>query len=339
MENLGALMMDLEGLYLSDTEQELIRESMVGGLILFSRNYEDKNQLTKLIGSIREIRPDIIIAVDQEGGKVQRFQEGFLALPAIYSLNSLYAKQPKEAGNLAQELGWLMAAEVLHAGLDLSFAPVLDLYNSNSPVINERAFSSSAKIVVELARRYIEGMHEAGMAATGKHFPGHGSVLGDSHHDLPIDDRDATDILENDLLPFAECIDVLDAVMPAHVIYPAIDERCAGYSEIWIKQILRQELCFEGVVFSDDLTMAAARSAGTIELRAELALSAGCDMILVCNDQGAVVEVLEWLGKQGHPGNSKLSKMKATPAEDIALLYESDRWLKAKNLIKKLAIN
>jgi len=155
MENLGALMMDLEGLYLSDTEQELIRESMVGGLILFSRNYQDKNQLTKLIGSIREIRPDIIIAVDQEGGKVQRFQEGFLALPAIYSLNSLYAKQPKEAGNLAQELGWLMAAEVLHAGLDLSFAPVLDLYNSNSPVINERAFSSSAKIGSRRFKRVI----------------------------------------------------------------------------------------------------------------------------------------------------------------------------------------
>ncbi len=339
MENLGALMMDLEGLQLSNAEEELIRQPVVGGLILFSRNYQNKSQLHELINSIRQIRPEIIIAVDQEGGRVQRFREGFLSLPPIYSLNQLYAKNPEQAKSSAKELGWTMAAEILHAGLDLSFAPVLDLYNSNSPVIKERAFSDSARTVVELARSYIAGMHEAGMVATGKHFPGHGSVLQDSHHDLPKDERDAAEILENDLRPFAECIDMLDAVMPAHVIYPAIDTRCAGYSEVWIKQKLRQELGFEGVVFSDDLTMAGAHSAGTIEARAELALSAGCDMILVCNNRSATIKVIEWLDKQGQEGNSKLSKMKATPSDNIGLIYDSDRWLKAKELVKKLKTN
>jgi beta-N-acetylhexosaminidase len=276
MENLGALMMDLEGLQLSNAEEELIRQPVIGGLILFSRNYENKSQLHELINSIRQIRSEII---------------------------------------------------------------VLDLYNSNSPVIKERAFSDSARTVVELARSYIAGMHEAGMVATGKHFPGHGSVLQDSHHDLPKDERDAAEILENDLRPFAECIDMLDAVMPAHVIYPAIDTRCAGYSEVWIKQKLRQELGFEGVVFSDDLTMAGAHSAGTIEARAELALSAGCDMILVCNNRSATIKVIEWLDKQGQEGNSKLSKMKATPSDNIGLIYDSDRWLKAKDLVKKLKTN
>ena len=339
MENLGVLMMDLEGLQLSNAEEGLIRQPVVGGLILFSRNYQNKSQLHELINSIRQIRPEIIIAVDQEGGRVQRFRDGFLSLHPNYSHNQLYAKDPEQAKSSAKELGWTMAAEILHVGLDLSFAPVLDLYNSKSPVIKERAFSDSVITVVDLASSYIAGMHEAGMAATGKHFPGHGSVLQDSHHDLPKDERDAAEILGNDLRPFAECIDMLDAVMPAHVIYPAIDTRCAGYSEVWIKQKLRQELGFEGVVFSDDLTMAAAHSAGLIEARAELALSAGCDMILVCNNRIATIKVIEWLDKQGQEGNSNLSKMKATPSDTIELIYDSDRWLKAKDLVKKLKTN
>lgn len=329
----GALMLDVESLSLSSQEQELLRRQSVGGVILFSRNYADPSQLRELIASIRQCNPRLLIAVDQEGGRVQRFREHFLQLPALHDIGLIYNRDP-QAGLLAAQLcAWAMAAEILHYGLDFSFAPVLDLYNSQSQVIERRAFAADPEQVSVLADAYIDGMHEAGMAATGKHFPGHGTVIADSHVELPRDERSLAEIRSQDFKPFADSITRLDAIMPAHVIYPAVDDLCAGFSKIWLQSILREELNFGGVVFSDDLSMNAAHSVGSAVQRAELALAAGCDMVLVCNDRSSAISVADYLESIDHPGSDRLEKMCARPAGEIENLYQQDRWLEACELV------
>lgn len=333
----GVLMLDIEGTVLTALEQELLRRPAVGGLLLFSRNYASPDQLRELVAAIRDHNESILIAVDQEGGRVQRFRDGFLRLPPLYSLGLLARDDPQRAQVTARACGWAMAAELLQYGIDFSFAPVLDLYNANSRVIADRAFSEEVGTVVALARAYIGGMNAAGMVATGKHFPGHGSVVADSHIEVPTDQRSWGQLLASDFKSFAGCIDVLGGIMPAHVIYPAIDSVCAGYSEIWIKQKLRGVLGFGGVVFSDDLTMAAAHSAGKIEARAQLALKAGCDMVLVCNDQDSATAVADWLDSSDNSGNGSLHSMRGT--SKVKDLYASEQWLGATELISSVITN
>lgn len=295
----GVLMLDIAGPELTREEVGWLNSPALGGIILFSRNYECPQQLQTLTAAIRACRPGILIAVDQEGGRVQRLRKDFSRLPPMQYFGTLWHGDPAKAENLARECGWLMAAEVLACGLDFSFAPVLDLATGSSQVIADRAFSEDPAVIGVLASAFMEGMHEAGMATTGKHFPGHGSVAADSHLELPVDSRSESAIRASDLIPFSTCLPHLDAVMPAHVIYPAVDSFCAGFSAIWIKQILRQELGFKGVVFSDDLSMAGAAAAGSMVERIELALTAGCDMLLVCNDRTGAREALDYLQGRG----------------------------------------
>ena len=335
----GVLMLDLEGPVLTPLEQELLQRPAVGGLILFSRNYVCPSQLQELVAAIRESNERLLIAVDQEGGRVQRFREGFLALPPAYTFGILARTDPERARAAAQLSGWAMAAELLQYGIDFSLAPVLDLYHVDNQVIADRAFSDDVDSVISLARAYIAGMNEAGMAATGKHFPGHGSVVADSHVELPVDPRVWVALQDSDFKVFAACIDVLDAVMPAHVIYPAVDSECAGYSAVWIQQKLRKQLGFKGVVFSDDLSMAAARDAGSVEERAKKALTAGCDMVLVCNDRDSAIAVADWLDAGNIPPNAGLLRMRGRSQGEGQNLYASARWLEATELMSKLSGN
>lgn len=337
---LGPLMLDIEGLCLSPADEELLRSSTVGGIILFTRNYTDTTQLRALVGSIRRIRPNLLIAVDQEGGRVQRFRSEFLPLPALRLIGQAYEQNPQQGLALAQSCGWAMAAEIIHHGLDFSFAPVMDLYNSESEVIKDRAFGANVDTVCALLDAYIQGMNDAGMQATGKHFPGHGSVRADSHIELPIDSRSAADILDNDYEVFSRCIDKLVGIMPAHVKYPALDAHCAGYSHYWIQTKLRQELRFGGVVFSDDLTMAAATDAGSVTERAQLALAAGCNMVLVCNDRAAALQTKEFLADRPdlvQTDNAQtLARMSAKQVKSNLDLYNTPQWRSAKSAILTL---
>jgi beta-N-acetylhexosaminidase len=317
---LGPVMLDLEGLKLTPEESELLRHPQTGGVILFARNYADPKQLQALTRSIRELRnPHPIIAVDQEGGRVQRFRSGFTVLPPLAALGRTYDKDIAGAIKAATELGWLMATEVLLYGLDISFAPVLDTDYGVSGVIGDRAFHRDPHIVARLGQAYISGMREAGMAATGKHFPGHGAVREDSHIEKPRDPRPLAELMLTDIVPFERLIPQgLDGIMPAHVVYESVDSKPAGYSRRWVQDILRTQLKFQGVIFSDDLCMAGGELGSCHADRAELALEAGCDMVLVCNHRAAAIEVLESLEGYSNPAaQSRLARMHARPAASI----------------------
>lgn len=294
---------DIKGITLSSQDHEFLQQSELSGLILFSRNYESPTQLAELTASIKALRPDLLLCVDQEGGRVQRFRDGFTLLPAMLSLEPLFQQDKQQALSLAHELGWLMAAEVRQQGVHLSFAPVLDIDFGCSKVIGDRAFGKNAETVITLAGAFIEGMAEAGMSAVGKHYPGHGGVEADSHFDLPIDTRSLAQ-LQQDIEPFRQLIksQKLAGIMPAHVLYNAVDaDNNAGFSQLWLQQILRQELAFEGVVFSDDLTMAAA-NIGSYEERTQAAIAAGGNALLVCNDPAAAQLVIDEVRRQQQAG-------------------------------------
>lgn len=278
----GSLMLDVQGTWLTAEDRQILRQPEVGGLILFARNIEDPRQVRELSAAIRAVRPDLLLAVDQEGGRVQRLRNGFVRLPAMRAL-----ADNADAEYLAEQCGWLMATEVLAVGLDLSFAPVLDLDHQRSAVVGTRSFEGDPVRASLLAGAFIRGMAAAGMAATGKHFPGHGWAEADSHVAIPLDERSLDEIRSHDLIPFQRLSQQLAAVMPAHVIYPQVDNQPAGFSRRWLQDILRGELGFHGVIFSDDLSMAGAHVVGDAASRIEAALSAGCDMGLVCNDRGA----------------------------------------------------
>ncbi len=284
---IGPIMIDIAGTTLSQYDQEKIAHPNTGAIILFARNYEAPEQLTELNQQIKAARKGpVLIAVDQEGGRVQRFQNGFTRLPPA----AAYAKQTE----LTVDAGWLMAAELLSFGVDFSFAPVLDIDCGVSDIIGNRSFSQDTEQACQLTSSYSKGMRSAGMAAIGKHFPGHGAVALDSHLALPVDERDFDSIYSKDILPFKQLINEgLEGIMPAHVVYPAIDELPAGFSAIWIGEILRKQLGFNGAVFSDDLSMEGAASVGDFSERAKLARTAGCDMILVCNNETAAEQVLD----------------------------------------------
>lgn len=307
----GALMLDLTTTTIDDAERQLLLNPQVGGVILFSRNHENATQLERLMEQIRDLRGDLLVAVDQEGGRVQRFREGFTRLPPMATLGRLWQREAEAGCDAARELGWLMAAELRGFDIDFSFAPVLDLDWSRSAVIGDRAFAAQVEAVSQLATAFMEGMHEAGMAATGKHFPGHGWVEADSHLAIPLDERPLEALEGADLLPFEQLIGAgLDAIMPAHVIYSAICPSPAGFSDYWLQEQLRTRLNFDGVIFSDDLTMEGASVAGDFPARAERALVAGCDMVLVCNQRQGALEVLEFLQHQGGTPSARLPRMR-----------------------------
>lgn len=329
---LGALMLDLKGLMPGDDELELLRRDCVGGVILFSRNYRSKAQLQDLTGAIRECAPHLLIAVDQEGGRVQRFGKDFVALPPLRALGEIYESDPAAGLELTRTCGWVMAREIIQAGLDFSFAPVLDLFDQASPVIGDRAFAAEPNTVASLARAWIDGMSRAGMAAVGKHFPGHGSVSTDSHVELPVDTRNGAELRSRDMQPFVQCRDVLSGIMPAHVIYPDLCADAAGFSRYWLQTVLRGEIGFDGVIFSDDLSMTAAHVAGTIEHRLEQALTAGCDMLLVCNAPDDAQRAVDWLEQEGISGNHQLSRMRAKSMMEP----QPESWRRSVGAIREL---
>jgi len=291
---LGPLMLDVAGTELTADDRRRLLHPLVGGVILFTRNYVDPGQLMRLTDDVHALRnPPLLVAVDHEGGRVQRFREGFTAIPPMRELGRVWDTNPQQARHLASEAAFVLAAELRAHGVDLTFAPVLDVDHGNSSVIGDRALHSEPRAVAELACSLLQGFKQAGMTGVGKHFPGHGHVRGDSHHEVPIDKRDFEEIEAADLTPFRRIIDAgLGGIMPAHVIYPGVDSRPAGFSPVWLKQILRGKLGFGGVVFSDDLGMEGASVAGGMVDRANAALAAGCDMALLCNDPTGADELL-----------------------------------------------
>jgi len=295
--SLGPVMIDVIGTELCADDVRRLQHPLVGGVILFSRNYRDPDQLKALTTQIRAVRtPPLLIAVDHEGGRVQRFREGFTPIPAMREFGKIWDINPKRAKQLAQEAGWIMAAELRAHGLDFSFAPVLDMDYGDSLVIGNRAFHIKMQAIHELAYALMLGLRRGGMQAVGKHFPGHGFVKADSHVAIPVDERSFDEIAQHDMQPFRMMIDDgLAGMMPAHVIYPKVDDKPAGFSQRWLQKVLRERLGFNGVIFSDDLSMEGATVAGDVTARANAALQAGCDMVLVCNRPDLVDELLTQL--------------------------------------------
>ncbi|MFD1008745.1 beta-N-acetylhexosaminidase [Oceanisphaera ostreae] len=326
---MGPFILDVNSYELDAEERELLAHPAVGGVIFFSRNYHDRAQLSALVKAIRAVKPGLLLTVDHEGGRVQRFRAGFFPLPAPGQL-AQYMGADKIT--LLEDAGWLMAAELLAHDIDLSFAPVLDL-ERGSEVIGDRSFGSDPEEVIIHARAYIQGMHNAGMAAVAKHFPGHGSVRADSHKESPVDERDFHTIAELDMAPFKALISqgLVQGIMPAHVIYAAVDANPAGFSEFWLKQVLRQQLGFKGLIFSDDLTMEGAAVVGGYAERAHSALLAGCDLLLACNHRKGAVEIIDALP---HDLNCDFSALRGRTAKGAEIM-RSAQWRAASERMKR----
>lgn len=340
--SLGPVMLDLRGTTLDEEEREILTHPLVGGVILFSRNFESPEQLTALIADIHALRkPPLLIGVDQEGGRVQRFREGFTRLPAARRFGEIYDHDRRRGKQLAEQAGWVMASELRAAGVDISFAPVLDLDYGISSVIGDRSFHRRPQAVAELAGAVMHGMQRAGMAATGKHFPGHGAVEADSHEALPRDARRLEDILVEDVKPYEAMIaNGLAAVMPAHVVYSDVDERTAGFSPFWLGEVLRKRLGFQGVIFSDDLTMEGASVAGDYVARAEAALGAGCDMVLVCNNPEGARALLRGLDYTPNPVlHARLARLHGRHPVTMDELHRQPAWRQAINALQELDEN
>ena len=330
----GRLMLDVDGLVLSSDDRQLLANPQVGGVILFARNILSREQVCTLVAEIRSCSNNILIAVDQEGGRVQRFSHGFTKIPSMQQVGDLVESAGSEGVALSRELGWLMASEVLACGLDISFAPVLDVDRDTSSIIGDRAFSDQPKKVITAAAAFIEGMQDAGMASTGKHFPGHGGVIADSHLEAPVDNRSWDQLKRHDLMPFQSLAKTLSGIMPAHITFPSIDPDSVGFSVFWLKEVLREQLGFSGVIFSDDLSMKAADIVGSYVDKAKAALAAGCDMILVCNDRKGAREVLSYMEQQQIPMSAHIESMRSNKSVNWTELERSAR---RKVVIEKLA--
>jgi len=338
--SLGPLMMDLEGTSITAAEREVMAHPLVGGVILFTRNYVDPEQLTELVAGIHAIRtPPLIVAVDQEGGRVQRFQKGFTRLPPARLIGHAFDQDPKGGLELARRTGWLMASELRSHGVDISFAPVVDLDYGVNEAIGTRAFHKRSETVSQLAIAYMYGMREAGMAATAKHFPGHGAVTADSHHILPVDRRELVDMAD-DLSPYRRLIaNGLPSVMVAHIVFPALDAAPASLSSAWIRDVLRGELRFQGVIFADDLSMGGAAAAyGDVVARAEKALAAGCDMLPVCNNRASVLKLLDGLKVEPEPASRlRLVRLHGREGMPRQQLTAQPEWIRSQELLARYA--
>lgn len=337
----GPLMLDVAGPELSAEEREILCHPLVGGVILFARNYVDPQQLCALTASLRAARAELVISVDQEGGRVQRFREGFTRLPSMRRVGAAWAADPGLGKVAARHAGFVMGAELRAHGVDLSYAPVLDLDYGTSTVIGDRAFHRDPQVAAELAGEVVAGLAEAGMGAVGKHFPGHGAVEADSHVAIPVDGRGFEAVWAEDILPFRLLAGELAGVMPAHVIYQHVDPRPAGFSPFWLQDILRAKLGFKGVIFSDDLTMEGASVAGDILARAEAAHAAGCDMVLVCNRPELAVRLLDdWRPRVGSDSSARIAALRPRPGKvpaDPATLAGWAPYLAARSTLSSLA--
>lgn len=335
---MGPLMMDLQGESILDNEKTLLRHPGVGGVILFTRNFSDLQQVRSLVREIRALRgKNFLVAVDQEGGRVQRFREGFTRLPAAGRFAPGSEGDPALLRKLTESVGWIMASELRAVDIDFSFAPVLDVDCGISTVIGDRSFARTPELVAECASGFRDGMLRAGMPAVGKHFPGHGGVALDSHLALPVDDRALDALMKHDVEPFRILIEQgLEGIMPAHVVYSEADTQPAGFSPFWLQTVLRGQLGFDGVIFSDDLSMAGAEVAGTYPERARLALDAGCDMVLVCNAPGAAETVVELAAECSTPERQRrLLKMcgRAAQGDAVADNVRREQALEAVNRV------
>ncbi|MDC1131668.1 beta-N-acetylhexosaminidase [Gammaproteobacteria bacterium] len=319
------LMLDLDGNVLTNDEIDLLRNPFVGGVILFSRNIASKSQVQALCEHIKFINSELLIAVDQEGGRVQRLQKGYTRLPSMQQLSDHCSKDNFANIDLARDTGWLMASEVIASGLDISFAPVLDLDIQRSSIIGDRSFGDVPERVIEIVNLFIDGMNEAGMQAVGKHFPGHGGIYADSHLVLAEDFRCLEELEKHDLLPFSALKDKLGGIMTAHISFPKIDTNIATFSKFWLKDFLRNEIKFSGAIFSDDLSMKGADYAGGIEAKVSKALESGCDMVLVCNDRPAALEVINFLENKKISQSYKATKLKASQSISWADLEKDSR--------------
>ena len=326
-------MISIDGMTLSSSDKDLIRNRHVGGIILFTRNFHSQPQIEELCSEIKNIKNNIIIAVDQEGGRVQRFNGEYTQLPSMQVLGDYCISNNDYS--FAADVGWLMSLELIASGVDISFAPVLDVDRNTSSIIGNRSFSNKPQNVVDIASHFIQGMSEAGMKATGKHFPGHGGIKEDSHIAEPIDIRSHNELMDTDLKPFIELKDKLSAVMTAHITYPDIDNVCVSFSEIWLKNILQNNIGFNGVIFSDDLTMKGAGNTSMDE-KAIKALNAGCDMVLVCNDYKGVNSVINRFEKEDIDLNSRIGMMQTTKTCNWDDLEDNPRVIETKQIIKTL---
>jgi beta-N-acetylhexosaminidase len=310
---LGPLMVDVAGPVLGAADIQRLQDPVVGGVILFARNYASRDQLRELVAAIHAVRnPPLLVAVDQEGGRVQRFRDGFFPLPPLHWIGHQYDMDPDAGRRLAFQAAWVMATDLRDAGVDFSFAPVVDLDHGLSTIIGERAFHREPAVVTELAAAYLQGLRRAGMIGVAKHFPGHGGVIADSHLELPEDHRSRDDLYD-DLLPYERLVasGLVAGVMVAHVRYPAVEPAVASLSSHWMRQVLRQELGFRGVVFSDDLSMKALDGEGGLPERAAASLQAGADMVLVCNDPAGADRVRAALAGHADPaGQARLASLR-----------------------------
>lgn len=340
--SLGPVMLDVVGTELTADDVRRLQHPLVGGVILFKRNFINNSQLKALTASIHEVRtPPLLIAVDHEGGRVQRFRDGFTKIPAMREFGKIWDSHPKKAKQLATEAGWILAAELRAHGIDFSFTPVLDMDYGDSLVIGDRAFHLKPQAINDLAFALMQGLKKGGMAAVGKHFPGHGFVVADSHVSMPVDDREFDQIAQHDMQPFKMMIDDgIQAIMPAHVIYPIVDDKPAGFSARWLQKILRERLGFNGVIFSDDLSMEAATAGGDVTTRALAALNAGCDMVLLCNQpamQDELLANLTWsISAQSIARLARMHGQKHPPSLDA--LHENAEFVQAVHQVGQVGL-
>lgn len=339
--SLGPVMLDLAGVVLTAEDRELLQHPAVGGVILFARNYADPQQLAALTAAIRAVRePRLLVAVDQEGGRVQRFRSGFRRLPPAAAFGELARRESLQAGLRAAQLAaWLMAAELQAVGVDFSFAPVLDVDRGLCQAIGDRAFAQEPAAIAALTTAWMQGARRAGMASVGKHFPGHGGVEADSHLALPCDGRSFDTLWREDLTPFRQLVGQgLEAVMPSHVVYPAVDSQPAGFSSRWLREILRERMGFQGAVISDALDMAAAEAAGGFVERSQAALNAGCDLLLLCNNRPAAIQVVEALADHHSPAaQTRLARLYSRHFTPHAQVQQHPYWQEANALLEQLA--
>lgn len=340
---MGPIILDLTGLELSPEEREILKHPQVGGIIFFARNYESPQQLRALVSQIRAYSTErLLLTVDQEGGRVQRFLAGFTPLPSLGHIGQCYEENPEKAKQLAGAHGWLMASELLALDVDLSFAPILDLDNNLNQVIGKRSFSADPNIVTQLARATIQGMSDAGMCAIGKHFPGHGSVSSDTHTHFTVDSRDYKTIALNDLIPFTQLSPYLDGIMASHIVYNEVDPLPCGFSSFWLQTILRKKLNFSGAIFTDDLSMLAVQTIGSISERVQLALQAGCDGLLICNNRKDAISALEYLESRTQSNTTtekRLQKLFPRRTLESPILRQTVAWRNAVDLLSKLNDN
>jgi len=329
----GRLMIDIDGKNLSNDDKTILSSKHIGGLILFSRNFDSYDQLNNLIKEVHSIKANIIIAVDQEGGRVQRFEKEFTKIPSMQDA-ALFAKENDDK-EFIKDLAWLISSELIAVGIDINFAPVLDINRNISSIIGNRSFSNDILEVINNASDYIDGMHEAGMKSTGKHFPGHGSVVEDSHEELPVDERELYELLKEDLKPYIKLNDKLDVIMCAHILFSKVDSKIPSFSDTWINNVLRNKLNYKGLIFSDDLSMLGSGNESLIN-KVKMSLDAGCDMVIICNDRSGVKEAINFLDKTDVEQSSGISEIRSSKKINWNDLLNDNRALAIIEKIKNM---